>query len=118
MAASASAASLALGGLPVPALAREALAAGEGKEYVFLSIVTQVPFWVDHRKALEDVQSILQRARPSFTGPLDFDTAAQARQLDELMARKPAGLLIFPGRRRRTARRASTARPRRASPSP
>jgi ribose transport system substrate-binding protein len=32
-----------------------------------------------------------------FTGPLDFDTAGQARQLDELIARRPAGIMIFPG---------------------
>jgi ribose transport system substrate-binding protein len=82
--------SLALGGVTLPTLSREALAAGEGKEHIFLSIVTQVPLWVDHRKALEDVQSVLG-VKTGFTGPLDFDTAAQARQLDELVARQPAG---------------------------
>jgi ribose transport system substrate-binding protein len=89
---------LAAGVAPVllPTLSPAALAAGEGKEYVFLSIVTQVPFWVDHRKAMDDVGKLLG-ARTGFTGPLDFDTAAQARQLDELIARQPAGLLIFPG---------------------
>jgi ribose transport system substrate-binding protein len=80
----------------VPSFSNEALAQGAGKEYVFLSIVTQVPFWVDHRKALQDVQARLQ-VKTTFTGPLDFDTAAQARQLDELVARQPAGILIFPG---------------------
>jgi ribose transport system substrate-binding protein len=89
-------ATMALASLALPSLSREALAQGAGKEYVFLSIVTQVPFWVDHRKALEDVQGRLQ-VKASFTGPLDFDTAAQARQLDELVARQPAGILIFPG---------------------
>ncbi|MBX6320758.1 MAG: substrate-binding domain-containing protein [Rhodospirillaceae bacterium] len=82
--------------MALPALSRRALAEGEGKEYVFLSCVTQVPFWVDHRKALEDVGKALG-VKTSFTGPLDFDTAAQARQLDELIARKPAGILVFPG---------------------
>lgn len=80
----------------MPQFTDEALAQGEGMEYVFLSCVTQVPFWVDHRKAMEDVGRLLN-LKTSFTGPLDFDTAAQARQLDELIARKPAGLLIFPG---------------------
>jgi ribose transport system substrate-binding protein len=89
-------AALGLAGLALPALSKAALAAGEGKEYVFLSCVTQVPFWVDHRKALDDVQKVLG-VKTSFTGPLDFDTAAQARQLDELVARQPAGILIFPG---------------------
>ena len=73
-----------------------ALAQGEGLEYVFLSIVTQVPFWADHKIGLEDAAKALN-VKTTFTGPLDFDTAAQARQLDELVARKPAGLLIFPG---------------------
>jgi ribose transport system substrate-binding protein len=87
----AAAAGLALAGLPVHAAAQAA-----GGEYVFLSIVTQVPFWVDHRNALKDVGELLG-VKTEFTGPLDFDTAAQARQLDELIARKPAGLMIFPG---------------------
>jgi ribose transport system substrate-binding protein len=90
------AAAAALAGVTLPFLSGEALAQGAGKEYVFLSIVTQVPFWVDHRKALEDTQELLQ-VKTSFTGPLDFDTAAQARQLDELVARQPAGILLFPG---------------------
>jgi len=80
----------------LPRFSGEALAQGAGMEYVFLSCVTQVPFWVDHRRALEDVAKVLN-VKTSFTGPLDFDTAAQARQLDELVARKPAGILIFPG---------------------
>jgi ribose transport system substrate-binding protein len=80
----------------LPTFSAEALAQGEGSEYVFLSIVTQVPFWADHRIGLEDAAKALN-VKTTFTGPLDFDTAAQARQLDELVARKPAGLLIFPG---------------------
>jgi ribose transport system substrate-binding protein len=79
-----------------PRFLPQALAQGEGSEYVFLSIVTQVPFWADHKIGLEDAAKALN-LKTTFTGPLDFDTAAQARQLDELVARKPAGLLIFPG---------------------
>jgi ribose transport system substrate-binding protein len=85
-----------LGAMPLPGFTRAALAQGEGLEYVFLSIVTQVPFWADHKVGLEDAAKALN-VKTTFTGPLDFDTAAQARQLDELVARKPAGLLIFPG---------------------
>jgi ribose transport system substrate-binding protein len=87
----AAAASLALTGLP-----KLANATDSGGDYVFLSIVTQVPFWADHRKGLQDVGAALG-VKTEFTGPLDFDTAAQARQLDEIIARKPAGLMIFPG---------------------
>ena len=80
----------------LPMLSSEAMAQGAGKEYVFLSIVTQVPFWVDYRNAMEDLEELMG-IKATFTGPLDFDTAAQARQLDELIARRPAGILIFPG---------------------
>jgi ribose transport system substrate-binding protein len=85
-----------IGALALPRFTRQALAQGEGLEYVFLSIVTQVPFWADHKIGLDDAAKAL-KVKTTFTGPLDFDTAAQARQLDELVARKPAGLLIFPG---------------------
>jgi ribose transport system substrate-binding protein len=89
-------AALAAAGMGLPALSPEALAAGEGKEYVFLTLVTQVPFWVDHKLALADAEKALG-IKTEFMGPLDFDTAGQARQLDELIARQPAGLLLFPG---------------------
>jgi ribose transport system substrate-binding protein len=85
-----------IGIMALPGFTRAALAQGEGLEYVFLSIVTQVPFWADHKIGLDDAAKALN-VKTTFTGPLDFDTAAQARQLDELVARKPAGLLIFPG---------------------
>lgn len=80
----------------LPLAAGPAAAEASDADYVFLSIVTQVPFWVDHRAGLEAAAAALG-VKTSFTGPLDFDTAGQARQLDELIARKPAGLLIFPG---------------------
>src|SRR5262249_24105937 len=85
----------ALGASLLPRFASTANAQVEG-EYVFLSIVTQVPFWTEHRRGLQDAAKVLG-VKASFTGPLDFDTSGQARQLDEIVARKPAGLLIFPG---------------------
>jgi ribose transport system substrate-binding protein len=74
----------------------EARAANSKLEFVFLSIVTQVPFWIDHRRGLDAASKALG-VKTSFTGPLDFDTAGQARQLVELIAKKPAGIMIFPG---------------------
>ena len=53
-------------------------------------------FWVDHRAALDDAAAALG-VKTRFTGPLDFDTAGQARQLDELIARRPAGHYDFSG---------------------
>ena len=84
------------GAFGLPTLTSEAHAQAAGKEYVFLSIVTQVPFWVDYRNAMKDLEELMG-IKATFTGPLDFDTAGQARQLDELIARRPAGILIFPG---------------------
>jgi len=92
----AASAGLGLAGMALPQLSASAMAKGRGKEYVFLSIVTQVPFWGDHRAALKELEKLLD-IKTTFTGPLDFDTAAQARQLDEIIARRPAGILIFPG---------------------
>ena len=80
----------------LPTLSKSAMAQAAGKEYVFLSIVTQVPFWADYRMAMKDLEELMG-IKATFTGPLDFDTAGQARQLDELIARRPAGILIFPG---------------------
>lgn len=68
----------------------------QNDEYVYLSIVTQVPFWVDHKAALDDFGKATG-AKTSFIGPPDFDVVAQARQLDELVARKPAGIILFIG---------------------
>jgi ribose transport system substrate-binding protein len=65
-------------------------------EYVYLSIVTQVPFWVDHKAALSDFGKATG-AKTRFIGPPDFDVAAQARQMDDLIARKPAGIILFIG---------------------
>lgn len=80
------------GALALPAAAD---AAPPGGEYIMLASVTQVPFWVDHKHGLADVAKALH-VKTSFTGPLNDDPTAQARQLDELIARRPSGLLIFP----------------------
>lgn len=68
----------------------------EDQEYIYLSIVTQVPFWVDHQQALADAGALLG-VKTTFTGPVDFNVTAQAQQLDELVVRKPAGIVIFIG---------------------
>ena len=65
-------------------------------EYVYLSIVTQVPFWVDHKQALKDFAKVTG-AHTTFTGPPDFNVQGQASQLDQLISKKPAGIVIFIG---------------------
>lgn len=89
-------AALGAGGAALPLTSGAARAQASEEEYVFLSVVTQVPFWADHRAGLDAAAADLG-VKVNFTGPLDFDTAGQARQLDELIARRPAGILIFPG---------------------
>lgn len=89
-------AALGAGSAALPLTAGKAAAQDSDAEYVFLSVVTQVPFWADHRAGLEAAAADLG-VKTTFTGPLDFDTAGQARQLDELIARHPAGIMIFPG---------------------
>jgi ribose transport system substrate-binding protein len=64
--------------------------------YVYLSIVTQVPFWVDHKAALKDFSKVTG-AKTTFTGPPDFNVQGQASQLDQLIATKPSGIVIFIG---------------------
>jgi ribose transport system substrate-binding protein len=65
-------------------------------EYVYLSIVTQVPFWSDAKQALSDFSRVT-RVKTRFLGPPTFDVAGQARQLDDLIAQKPAGIILFVG---------------------
>jgi ribose transport system substrate-binding protein len=65
-------------------------------DYVYLSIVTQVPFWVDHKQALKDFSKVTG-AKTSFIGPPDFNVQAQASQLDQLISRKPSGIILFIG---------------------
>lgn len=85
-----------VGAAALPLATAEARAQSSDAEYVFLSVVTQVPFWADHKAGLAAAATDLG-VKATFTGPADFDTAGQATQLDELVAKRPAGILIFPG---------------------
>lgn len=67
----------------------------EQEWYVYLAIVTQVPFWADQKRALEDFARA-RGVKATFEGPTTADPQAQAAQLDQIIARKPAGLMIFP----------------------
>ncbi|NQU69624.1 MAG: substrate-binding domain-containing protein [Rhodospirillales bacterium] len=93
---SGTAAASAVAAATLPGFAPSSAMAAEGGEYVYLSIVTQVPFWVDHRLAMKDCEKLLG-IKTTFTGPLDWDPAGQARQLDEIVVRRPKGIMIFPG---------------------
>jgi len=70
--------------------------AGPNEEYVMIGISTGVEYWNANKAGLEDVCRELG-VKATFTGPQDQDPPAQATQLDQIMARKPAGILIAPG---------------------
>lgn len=65
------------------------------EEYVFVAYVTSIPFWTDPVAGFMAACEHLG-VKGSFTGPIEFDAASQARTIDELIAKKPAGIVIFP----------------------
>ena len=65
------------------------------EEYVFVAYVTSIPFWTDPVAGFMAACDALG-VKGTFTGPVEFDAAAQARTVEELIAKKPAGIVIFP----------------------
>lgn len=63
--------------------------------YVYLASVTQVPFWTDQKRALEDAAKELG-VKATFEGPTTADPQAEAAALDQIIARRPAGIMVFP----------------------
>ncbi|HEY3246736.1 MAG TPA: substrate-binding domain-containing protein [bacterium] len=70
-------------------------AAAPTETYVYVSCVTQVPFWIDQKQALADVGQALG-VRAVFTGPTTADPQAEAAALDQIIASHPAGIMVFP----------------------
>ncbi|MCC6730040.1 MAG: substrate-binding domain-containing protein [Chthonomonadales bacterium] len=69
--------------------------ADAGQEYYLIAISTGVPYWADSRKGFEDRARQLG-VQGVFTGPQDFDPAAQASQLDQIITKRPAGIILVP----------------------
>ena len=65
------------------------------ESYYFIGISTSVMYWIDARMGFEDRGQQLG-VRAVFTGPADWDPAGQARQLDEIISKKPAGIVLAP----------------------
>jgi len=63
--------------------------------YVYLANVTQVPFWTDQKRALDDAAKELG-VKATFEGPTTADAQAEAAALDQIIARHPAGIMVFP----------------------
>jgi len=65
------------------------------ESYYFIGICTSVPYWADAREGFETRGRQLG-VKAVFTGPANYDAAGQARQLDEIIAMKPTGLVLCP----------------------
>jgi ribose transport system substrate-binding protein len=81
-----------------PAAAPAAASSGTGsldQTYVWLCAVTGIGFWLDGRKGLEAAGKSLG-VKTEFLGPQEYDAAQQLTALESLIARKPAGIMIFP----------------------
>ncbi|MEI6385687.1 MAG: substrate-binding domain-containing protein [Spirochaetota bacterium] len=64
-----------------------------GQRYVMVVTISGHPFWNDIKKGAQDAANQLG-VKFEFTGPVEFDSAAQAAQVDTLIGTKPAGLII------------------------
>ncbi|HEY61777.1 MAG: substrate-binding domain-containing protein [Anaerolineales bacterium] len=63
--------------------------------YVWLCAVTSVAFWLDGRKGMEAAGKALG-VKTEFLGPQEYDASQQLKILDDLIGKKPAGIMIFP----------------------
>jgi ribose/xylose/arabinose/galactoside ABC-type transport system permease subunit/ABC-type sugar transport system substrate-binding protein len=70
-------------------------AASSNEEYVFLGVSVGNPYWVDARLGLEDKAKMLG-VKSELRGPTGGDPNQQVKELEQLIARKPAGILIAP----------------------
>lgn len=73
----------------------KAVHAASNETYVWLCAVTSVAFWIDGRKGLEAAGKALG-VKTEFLGPVEYDAVQQLKILEELMVKKPAGIMIFP----------------------
>jgi ribose transport system permease protein len=65
------------------------------EEYVFLGVSVGNPYWVDARLGLEDKAKMLG-VKSELRGPTGGDPNQQVKEFEQLLARKPAGILIAP----------------------
>lgn len=68
-------------------------AAQSDQRYVMVVLISGHPFWNDIKKGAQDAADQLG-VKFEFTGPVEFDAAAQANQVDQLIVTKPAGIIL------------------------
>jgi len=71
-------------------------APASNEEYVAIGISTGVEYWNATKEGLKDVAAELG-VKGTFDGPAGQHPEQQASLMDEIIARKPAGILIAPG---------------------
>jgi ribose transport system substrate-binding protein len=77
-----------------PAAVPTIKAAGD-ETYVWLGAVTAIAFWADGQAGFQAACKSLG-VKGEYLGPVEYDAVAQLKVLEELIARKPAGIMIFP----------------------
>jgi ribose transport system permease protein len=65
------------------------------EEYVFIGVSVGNPYWVDARLGLEDKARTLG-VKTDLRGPTGNDPNQQVKEFEQVLARKPAGILIAP----------------------
>jgi len=81
--------------LTAPGAIRPVNAAPSDETYVWLCAVTSIAFWIDGRQGFEAAGKALG-VKTEFMGPVEYDAVAQLKVLEEVLAKKPAGIMIFP----------------------
>jgi len=75
--------------------AAPAAKAASDETYVWLGAVTAIAFWLDGQQGFNAACKSLG-VKGEYLGPVEYDAVAQLKILEELIARKPAGIMIFP----------------------
>jgi ribose/xylose/arabinose/galactoside ABC-type transport system permease subunit/ABC-type sugar transport system substrate-binding protein len=65
------------------------------EEYIFLGVSVGNPYWVDARLGLEDKARLLG-VKSELRGPTGNDPNQQVKEFEQILARRPAGILIAP----------------------
>lgn len=76
-----------------PADAPEAAADKSDQRYVMVVLISAHPFWNDIKQGAQDAADA-HGVTFEFTGPVEFDAAAQAAQVEQLITTEPAGIIV------------------------
>jgi ribose transport system substrate-binding protein len=63
------------------------------QRYVMVVTISGHPFWNDIKKGAQDAADQLG-VKFEFTGPVEYDSAAQAAQVEQLITTKPDGIIV------------------------